>query len=387
MKRLIYCSIISLLIALLWTNYVIAADGVVEVSTPSAVTKDQDFQVDVYINPNSDDFYGFSFNLAFDPTVVKVVSTGKVLDSGNNAVQMEAEFKGNSSFAEGINRFDNKAGIIYYSALRLGQNHGVELKTRTKVVTVTFRPLSSTGLKLNFAPYDYKISDLSVAEDKKNCLIQLSNSAAKPLLYSISDNRCFIATAVYGSYLDPHVRALRDFRDNYLLTSIWGRSLVHFYYDNSPPLAHLISQHIGLRVAARIILTPLILVIAYPSQTLFALVVAGLVFLWLRKRLQAAGIIKGLISLIIIVFLTLTFVVERTEAEIPTGLTADLAGSLTGGDGRVDDKDLACLAQYYGSLTNLDKYDLNQDGVLDLYDMVELSKVYGQKDFRVMSIE
>ena len=30
---------------------------------------------------------------------------------------------------------------------------------------------------------------------------------------------CFLATAAYGSYLDPHVEALRYFRDHYLVTN------------------------------------------------------------------------------------------------------------------------------------------------------------------------
>ena len=36
---------------------------------------------------------------------------------------------------------------------------------------------------------------------------------------------CFVATAAYGSYLDPHVEALRNFRDEQLLTNAPGRSV------------------------------------------------------------------------------------------------------------------------------------------------------------------
>ncbi|MEK6726607.1 MAG: CFI-box-CTERM domain-containing protein [Deltaproteobacteria bacterium] len=48
---------------------------------------------------------------------------------------------------------------------------------------------------------------------------------------------CFIATVAYGSYLDPHVEVLREFRDNYLITNAPGRAFIEIYYQISPPIA------------------------------------------------------------------------------------------------------------------------------------------------------
>jgi hypothetical protein len=69
---------------------------------------------------------------------------------------------------------------------------------------------------------------------------------------------CFIATAAYGSYMEPHVMTLRHLRDSYLLTNTLGTSFVHAYYRYSPPIADYIAEHDMLRSAVRLGLTPLV---------------------------------------------------------------------------------------------------------------------------------
>ena len=83
---------------------------------------------------------------------------------------------------------------------------------------------------------------------------------------------CFIATAAYGSYLNPHVMVLRTFRDRYLETNTPGRLFVNFYYRYSPPIANYISKHEIVRMGMRWGLTPIVYAVAYPMVSLLIFV-------------------------------------------------------------------------------------------------------------------
>lgn len=53
---------------------------------------------------------------------------------------------------------------------------------------------------------------------------------------------CFVATACYGDYDAPEVMVLRQFRDDRLLKTIFGRIFVNIYYSISPFFAKRISK-------------------------------------------------------------------------------------------------------------------------------------------------
>lgn len=100
-----------------------------------------------------------------------------------------------------------------------------------------------------------------------------------------SSGGCFIATAAYGSYLDPHVMVLRHFRDNVLLKSELGSAFVQFYYKHSPPVADFIAQHDMLRMFFRLALTPLIYSVEYPFALVLFFAVTTVWFI--RRRLSS----------------------------------------------------------------------------------------------------
>jgi len=62
---------------------------------------------------------------------------------------------------------------------------------------------------------------------------------------------CFIATAAYGSPTAEQLDVLREFRDVVLLPSSLGAEFVSLYYEISPPIAEVISQHDLLRTVVK----------------------------------------------------------------------------------------------------------------------------------------
>lgn len=104
-------------------------------------------------------------------------------------------------------------------------------------------------------------------------------------------DECFIATAAYGSKLDPGVVVLREFRDARLLTSRPGRAFVSFYYSISPGIAEQIAKYNILKEITKVFLLPVI-VLAYlylhlPLMLAVAITVIPVMYLWKRRRVMA----------------------------------------------------------------------------------------------------
>lgn len=104
-----------------------------------------------------------------------------------------------------------------------------------------------------------------------------------PVASEVSNPNCFIATAAYGSYLDPHVGVLRQFRDDVLLKSRPGRWFIDKYYHYSPPIAAYIAVNEPLRFAVRLLLTPLVFAVQLPCNSLFMIMTIIISLLLVHK--------------------------------------------------------------------------------------------------------
>lgn len=108
-------------------------------------------------------------------------------------------------------------------------------------------------------------------------------------------DECFIATAAYGSKLQPDVVLLRQFRDRFLETNPLGEAFVKFYYRNSPPVAHFIANNYELKIVVRALLAPLVIVaylLLHPliMSTFLALVI--LMTIWRMRRMRGGDLRK-----------------------------------------------------------------------------------------------
>ena len=159
----------------------------------------------------------------------------------------------------------------------------------TTTVTITLQHDNTIGPFANTAHVSSDASDPTLAENSAT-VNSVSNNLGIGIGGGVGGGGCFIATAAWGSYLDPHVQALRDFRDRHLMTNLEGRAFVSWYYRHSPPAARLIAGNSGLRLATRVALTPVVFAVSYP-MTALGVGIAALGLLWVirRERFAAKG--------------------------------------------------------------------------------------------------
>ena len=129
-------------------------------------------------------------------------------------------------------------------------------------LTATFTPSSNLAYSKT-----YTVAITTGVQDSEGMALASSSSwsfttAGPPVSSSGSGSSggggCFIATAAFGSALEPRVVTLREFRDVYLMPSRSGRAFVELYYALSPPMADVIAADESMKTGVRAVLAPVV---------------------------------------------------------------------------------------------------------------------------------
>jgi hypothetical protein len=145
------------------------------------------------------------------------------------------------------------------------------------------------NMEAGITDYAFNVADIA---NKRTAVVRAASKSDNAILAEgavtlTTSDECFIATAAFGSKLQPAVALLRQFRDKCLLTNWLGKKFVEFYYRNSPPIANFIAANGVLRAIVRVLLIPLI-IIAYgalnPVKAILALIILIGMILGFRNR-------------------------------------------------------------------------------------------------------
>ncbi len=131
------------------------------------------------------------------------------------------------------------------------------------------------------------INDSEYSTDSVEINMDSNKTVNAYFIQNNSQDECFIATAAYGSKLNPAVALLRQFRDAKLMTNIPGRKFVSFYYNISPPIAKYLAKNTILKWLFRIVLLPVIAaayLLMNPRLLFFIMMGCVALFWWMRYR-------------------------------------------------------------------------------------------------------
>jgi len=143
-----------------------------------------------------------------------------------------------------IRHADNSSDLI--------ANIGVKMVDPGNIIAVDYVGDGTLGL------VTFKVKSLSVFGIGIGSSDGSSSTDGTSLSDTSDDDRCFIATAAYGSPFESHVKILRNFRDVYLLPNSIGHAFVDTYYRYSPKAAAFITDHEFLRTVVRVCLMPVV---------------------------------------------------------------------------------------------------------------------------------
>ena len=233
-RKIIYTSVFIVFAFLIFASYSPVYAWTVNITSEACAAAGDSVTVPVMaynVTSAVPDIASANYNIEFDASVVNV--TGVVTGSGNALPELSWNFIANN--------------VVRIFAWNTSAGHTGDVN----IANVTFEAVGGAGsistLGIGDALFtDYNISTITPNDINNGTFTILGGPNPTP-----TPSPCFIATATYGTPLHEDIDALRDFRDEYLMTNPLGRAFVKIYYATSPPIADVIRASEGLRTIVR----------------------------------------------------------------------------------------------------------------------------------------
>ena len=235
-----------------------------QISGPSVTLSSSMAMKPTFIAPDIDSSMTLTFQLTVTDSENAKKTDSCIVNVSNNLPPVadagpdQTVEKGTTVKLDASNSYDPDEGDSIVSYL-WAQTDGpsVTLSSATIVMPTFIAPDVDRSTALIF---QLTVTDTEGLQATDTYVVNVSNASPDTGENENSDGggSCFIATAAYGSYLEPHVKVLRDFRDHYLLSNKPGRIFVALYYTYSPPIADYISRCAILRSVIRWGLLPIV---------------------------------------------------------------------------------------------------------------------------------
>jgi len=208
---------------------------------------DPEATTDNHISAGLFDIFVTKFRMAGFDVRPTSVSTGEVGETATFTVKLESEPSANVTIS--VNSSDTTNGTVDKSSLIFTNLNWFANQTVT--ITAVAPGFHSYTIILGTAiSPDIDYNGLDPAD------VAVNNQASS--IGGSGSGGCFIATAAFGSPVEPHVTILRKFRDRFLFSNGIGKRFVRIYYIHSPPLADSIAKHESLKALVRLSLIPVL---------------------------------------------------------------------------------------------------------------------------------
>ena len=220
-----------------------------KVVTPNFVTIGQSSKIVAYIDVDGQPSNNASINYFVSDKDGKLIVKGKAeqnsTETGNFQINLKSDETSKLSVGPNL--------------LKIFANSNYALRPDLSTKTILAIPSANSTLNIH---------SLGKLEEKSS-----QNVATESKQDERKQSECLIATATYGSHLAPQVMYLRDFRDNFILSTTSGMAFIDsfnlIYYSFSPKVAEYEREQPWLQQTLRVGLYPLFGILSLSEKAYF----------------------------------------------------------------------------------------------------------------------